>query len=82
MKVVLNHPVIHNGIEYSRGLHELEDNLGAHFLGMANSPAVPFNERPLVAGVRVKAVDAPNDDPKPPDEPEPGPEKARAARRR
>ncbi len=82
MKVVLNHPVIHNGVEYSRGLHELEESLGAHFLRMEHSPAVPFTEMTVAAGVKAKAADAPDEEPIPPDQPEPLPEKARFAGRR
>lgn len=57
MKVELTHPIIHDGVEYSRGVHELDEATAQHFLKTAPQAAQPLRD----AAVRVgKQTPLPN----------------------
>lgn len=62
MKIELIHPITHNGTEYGRGVHDLEDGLAKKFLAECPDAAVEFKPGGPVTGSVAKSPDAPKAD--------------------
>lgn len=57
-KVELIHPIAHNGTEFDRGVHELDNDVADHFLKTMPHAAVPFKAGEPKKGKVTEAADA------------------------
>ncbi len=58
VKVKILHPIIHNGLEYSRGVHDLDEVLADDFITRMPHAAAEFKEAEPVVGTVVESADA------------------------
>lgn len=57
-KIELIHPITHDGKEFDRGVHELDDDTAKHFLATAPHAAIPFKAGELRKGNVTESADA------------------------
>lgn len=59
MKVLFEHPITHDGVEYGRGVHELDSALATLFIEKAPYAAKPYDPKKLEPAMGEKS-DAPD----------------------